>query len=195
MASDSVAIVAAAGRSERFGSPKQLAEVDGVPMLERVIALLREGGVEEVVVVLAEDDPAMRERVPSLDACRVVVNPKPERGMFSSLQEGLNAAPPAERYVVAVADMPYVRPATVARLLAEHARTGGITGPRHGGKRGHPIVVDAAVREAALAAEPLPGFTLHDVIKAQAERRHDVEVDDPGVIRDVDTIGDMGPAR
>jgi molybdenum cofactor cytidylyltransferase len=185
------AIVPAAGRSERFGTPKSVADIDGMPMLARVLGALRAAGIDQLVVVLGEHEAAIRERVQALTLCRVVINPRPERGMFSSIQEGFNAAAAADAYVVAVADMPFVRPSTVRALIEAHRRVGGVVSPRYRGKRGHPIVVDQAVREAILSAEPKPGFTLHDIIKAQVERRHDLDVDDPGVVRDVDTIADV----
>lgn len=185
------AIVPAAGRSERFGSPKSVADIDGMPMLARVLGGLRAAEIDQIVVVLGNHEAAIRERVQALALCRVVLNPHPERGMFSSIQEGFNAAPTADAYVVAVADMPFVRPATIRALIDEHARVGGIVSPRYRGKRGHPIVVDPRVREAVLVADPRPDFTLHDVIRAQADRRHDLDVDDPGVIRDVDSIADV----
>ncbi len=190
-----VAIVPAAGRSERFGEPKAVAEVDGVPMLDRVVETLSAAGVDEVVVVIGgEHEELIRNRVRELERCRVVINPKPERGMFSSLQEGFNACDQARTYLVAVGDMPFVRPETVRAVVAAHGGHGIVT-PRYKGKRGHPIAVDEGVREAILEAEPAPGFTLHDVIKRQQARRRDLEVDDPGVIRDVDTINDLGLKR
>jgi molybdenum cofactor cytidylyltransferase len=187
------AIVPAAGRAERFGSPKAIVEVEGVPMLERVIGSLRDAEVDHIVVVLGAHEDLIRENVPSLATCRVVVNPRPERGMFSSLQEGFNAAPAADAYLVAVGDMPFVRAETIRMIVTEHARVSGIVSPRYRGKRGHPIVVDGAAREAILVAEATPKYTLHDVVKAQAARQHDLEVDDPGVIRDVDTMTDLEP--
>ncbi len=186
-----VAIVPAAGRSERFGEPKAVADVDGLPMLDRVIETLYKAGVDEVVAVIGgEHEQLLRDRVPALEHCRVVINPDPARGMFSSLQEGFNATEPARTYLVAVGDMPFVRLETIAAVVQAHAGT-GVVSPRYRGKRGHPIAVDETVREAILEAEAVPGFTLHDVIKAQLARCRDLDVDDPGVIRDVDTMDDL----
>lgn len=189
-----IAIVPAAGRSERFGEPKAVAEVEGVPMLDRVIETLFDADVEEVVVVIGgEHEDLIRDRVPALEHARVVVNPDPERGMFSSLQEGFNAADDARTYLVAVGDMPFVREETVRAVIAAHDGTGVVT-PRYRGKHGHPIAVDERVRQAILEAEPAPGFTLHDVIKGQADRRRSLDVDDPGIVRDIDTRSDLQPS-
>jgi molybdenum cofactor cytidylyltransferase len=181
-----VAIVPAAGASERFGEPKQVADVEGATMLDRVVETLYAAGLDEVVVVIGgQHEKLVRDRAQTLERCRVVVNPTPERGMFSSLQEGFNAAASARTYLVAVGDMPFVRQETVRAIVAAHGGT-GIVSPRYHGKRGHPIAVDEQTRQSILEAEPVPGFTLHDVLSAQADRR-DLDVDDPGVVRDVDT--------
>lgn len=186
------AIVPAAGASERFGGIKAVADVWGRPMLERVIDTLRAAEVDHIVVVLGDHEDSVRDNVPGLMSCRLVRNEHPERGMFSSLQVGFAAAPDETAYVVAIGDMPFVRPETVRALVAEHGRNGGIVSPRYRGKRGHPIVVDAAVRDAVLASPTT--ITLHDVIRTQSERRHDLDVDDPGVVRDVDTMKDLDNA-
>lgn len=187
-----VAIVPAAGRSERFGAPKAVADVGGAAMLDRVVETLYAAGVDEVVVVIGgKHEKLVRDRALTLERCRVVVNPDPERGMFSSLQEGFNATALARTYLVAVGDMPFVRQETIRAIVTAHGGT-GIVSPRYRGKRGHPIAVDEQTRQWVLGAEPLPGFTLHDVIRAHVDRRRDLDVDDPGVVRDVDIRAHLG---
>src|SRR3954471_16046360 len=86
----SVAIVTAAGSAERFGGKKLIAAVDGEPLLERSVRSLLDGGVHQVIVVLAADARDELERdVKVLSDPRVVTleNPDPSRGMFSSIQE------------------------------------------------------------------------------------------------------------
>src|ERR1700681_1339518 len=92
----SIAVVPAAGRSERFGSAKLLALVDGERLLHRTIRSLLDGGVDQVIVVLGADSPVRSSQfeVRSLrePGVRVVTNPDPSRGMFSWIQIGVAAA-------------------------------------------------------------------------------------------------------
>ncbi|OGO71282.1 MAG: hypothetical protein A3G84_05130 [Chloroflexi bacterium RIFCSPLOWO2_12_FULL_71_12] len=189
----SLAIVPAAGAAERFGGAKLLASVGGDKLLERTIRALLDGGVDRVVVVLGPDAKDIRNGVPALEArgVRVATNRRPERGMLSSIQTGLREAS-GDPILVLPGDMPYVEPATVSALVREQAQRGGIVSPRFEGKRGHPVVIPGALKDEILAAGD--GATLHDVLRAHASDRVDLDVYDRGVIRDVDVPSDLEPA-
>src|SRR5260221_14618469 len=86
----SVAVVPAAGSAERFGGKKLLTPIDGEPLLDRTIAALLNGGVDQVIVVVSPDAEELKRDVNAFSDARAwpVVNPDPSRGMFSSLQAG-----------------------------------------------------------------------------------------------------------
>lgn len=189
----SLGIVTAAGAAERFGSQKLLANVGGSPLLERTIRSLLDGGVERVVVVLGPESGQIRRDVPALSGSRVSVesNRRPERGMFSSIQEALREAE-GDPILVLPGDMPYVEPATIAALLQRHKETAGIVSPRFQGKRGHPVVIPGKYREEIRDADA--NVTLHEILRAHAGERVDMDVYDRGVVRDVDVPADLGEA-
>ncbi len=186
----SLGIVPAAGSAERFGNAKLLANVGGAPLLERTVRALLAGGVARVVVVLGPDSQRIRAEVPVLADRRVAVatNERPERGMFSSIQAGLRDAS-GDPVLVLPGDMPYVEEATVSSLLRLYGERAGIVSPRFRGKRGHPVVLPGAYRDEILQAAP--SATLHEVIKAHAVERVDMDVYDRGVVRDVDVPSDL----
>lgn len=186
----SLGIVPAAGSAERFGSAKLLANVGGAPLLERTVRALLAGGVARVVVVLGPDAQRIRAEVPVLADRRVAVatNARPERGMFSSIQAGLRDAS-GDPVLVLPGDMPYVEEATVSSLLRLYGERAAIVSPRFRGKRGHPVVLPGAYRDEILRADP--SVTLHEVIKAHAVERVDMDVYDRGVVRDVDVPSDL----
>ena len=187
------AVVPAAGAAERFGGDKLLASVGGVPLLERTVRALLEGGIDRVVVVLGPEAERVRSGVPVLADRRVavVVNRHPQRGMLSSIRTGARDAQ-GDPLVVLPGDMPYVEPATVAALLRTYGERGGIVSPRFEGKRGHPVVIPGRYRDEILAAGP--DQTLHDVLRRHADERIDIDVYDRGVIRDVDEPTDLEAA-
>jgi molybdenum cofactor cytidylyltransferase len=189
----SLAIVPAAGAAERFGSAKLLANVGGQPLLERTVRALLGGGVGHAVVVLEPNAEDIRSSVPMLADRRVTLatNRHPERGMLSSIQTGLRERD-GDPILVLPGDMPYVEEATVASLLHAYAERGGIVSPRFRGKRGHPVVLAGSLRDEILAAPE--GATLHEVIRAHAAERTDLEVYDRGVVRDVDVPSDLDEA-
>jgi len=186
----SVAVVPAAGSAERFGGRKLLTPVDGEPLLDRTISTLLNGGVDQIVVVVAPDADELTRDVNAFSDARVwpVVNPDPSRGMFSSLQAGMAEAE-GDALVVLPADMPFVQSGTVAILLDVFSSSPAIVSPRYKGKRGHPVVLPPALRDEIRAADPR--VTLHDVLKRHPDLRVDVDVTDHGVIRDVDRPADL----
>jgi molybdenum cofactor cytidylyltransferase len=186
-----VAIVTAAGSAERFGGKKLLTPIDGEPLLDHTIDALLDGGVSEVIVVVGKDARAELERDVNamLDPrVRAVENPDPSRGMFSSIQEGVAEAQ-GDAILVMPGDMPFVSPETVRAVIAAYERKPAIVSPRYRGKRGHPVALPAFLRDEIRAAKP--SATLHDVIHAHMDIRVDVDVDDPGINRDVDKPEDL----
>jgi molybdenum cofactor cytidylyltransferase len=81
----------------------------------------------------------------------------------------------------------------VRALIAKYQERPAIVSPRYKGKRGHPVVLPLALRDDI--AETAPTGNLHEVIKRHQDERVDLEVDDPGVNRDVDTPADLEPHK
>lgn len=186
-----VAVVTAAGSAERFGGKKLLTPIDGEPLLDHTIRALLEGDVAEVIVVVGRDARAELERDVNMmldPRVRPVENPDPSRGMFSSIQEGVAQAQ-GDMILVMPGDMPFVSPDTVRAVIAAYERKPAIVSPRYRGKRGHPVVLPGSLRDEIRAADPRA--TLHDVIHAHTDIRVDVDVDDPGINRDVDRVEDL----
>ena len=186
-----VAIVPAAGRSTRFGGPKLVADVDGAPLLDRTLAaLLDVPDIDRVIVVTAQGQ-TMAGVARLLDP-RVTraINPDPSPGMLSSIQVGVAAAVEADILILLPADMPFVAASTVARVAEAAVRVpGSIVVPTHDGRRGHPIAIPAHLRALILQAEPQ--MTLKDVIATSGAQREELEIDDAGILRDVDVPADL----
>jgi CTP:molybdopterin cytidylyltransferase MocA len=217
------AVLPAAGASTRMGRPKLLLPWGETTVLEATIAALQGGGVETVMVVVAADGP-LRDWIPP-PGVRRAVNGDPSPGMLSSVLVGVRAlrgdperhgeegrpllpGSPAgaddgdgdplrsapDPLLVCPADLPALRPATVAALLAAYRREGGIVVPRHGRRRGHPLLIAPSwqARIPQLAAHE---GGLRRILELAAGAVHEVEVDDPGSVRDVDTPADYDALR
>jgi molybdenum cofactor cytidylyltransferase len=184
----SLAIVPAAGKGERFGGAKLVADVGGVPLLDRTLQCLLDGGVDRIIAVLPPDGRLEAVRLLGDARVMVVVNPDPARGMFSSIQTGF-AAGDGDPILVLPGDMPFVSSRTVATVMTACARLQGLVIPRHDGRRGHPIALPGQVRAAVLEASPLR--TLGEVLRGSSIERHEIDVADPGILRDVDVRGDL----
>jgi molybdenum cofactor cytidylyltransferase len=109
-------VVLAAGLGSRFGGTKQLAEVGGVPLVLHAVSALRDGGVDEIVVVTGHDADAVEAVLP--DDARPVRNDAYREGQASSLAAGLHELDASsEAAIVLMADQPGVTAEEVASLI------------------------------------------------------------------------------
>jgi CTP:molybdopterin cytidylyltransferase MocA len=169
-----------------MGSCKQLLDLGGKTVLARCLETLRGGGISDIVVVVGTNGglvAAEARRFP----VRLVVNENPDGDMASSVRVGRRIlAGAVSGVVVALCDYPLVTPATVTHLVSRHEEAPeAILIPGHGGRRGHPTLFPAAVLNELEA-----GGTLRDVVRRDPGRLQLCEVDDPGILLDMDTPED-----
>ncbi len=192
-------VVLAGGASRRMGTPKAGLLHDGRTFLACAIAALHDAGVVDVVVVAGHAPDAVRASLPRDRSATLLCNPAPHRGQLSSLKVALaaqlDALDPAAATVVALVDHPAVRPATVATLVAAWRASpdAAIVVASHGGERGHPVLFARSVWRELLATPDELGARA--VVRASSARVRVVEVDDPGILIDVDTPDDLRRLR
>jgi CTP:molybdopterin cytidylyltransferase MocA len=183
------AVILAAGAGRRLGGvAKALLPYRGASYLAAIAATARAVGLVDAVVVVGEPFGAEVCAHARQLGLRVRVNPAPDRGMASSVALGFAAVsggPAAAAWLWPV-DHPAVAVATLGRLVAELGDA-EVVRPCHRGHGGHPPLIARALwpRLAGCTAEPDGARGI-----VRAARRTDVEVDDPGVVRDVDTAAD-----
>lgn len=188
-------ILLAAGRGRRFGGGKLLAVLEhgpdrGVPLgVAACSRLLRV--IPDVVAVVRPQDTVLATALERAGA-RVVVADRADEGMGASLAAGVAAGARADGYVVALADMPWIEPDTIARVVRSLAGGASIAAPVYRGMRGHPVGFAAAHREALLALRDDEGA--RGLVTANREAVRLLDVEDPGVVRDVDSPADLSQA-
>jgi molybdenum cofactor cytidylyltransferase len=164
----------------------------GVPpsdtFLSRLLSTLRSGGIAAPSVVVRPDDEAVRIEVARCKA-ELVVNPAAESGgQLSSILAGLSAVddPGLRALLVAPVDAPLVQASTITALLAAfNATEPPVVRPQYRGRHGHPVLFSRAVFTDLRRADPTVGAKA--VVRAHERTIVNVEVDDPGVLGDVDT--------
>jgi molybdenum cofactor cytidylyltransferase len=196
LAAAAAAIVPAAGASRRLGRPKLLLPYRGGTVLGALVGALSAAGVEPIVVVAAVGDADLRAWCEMAAGVIAALNPEPERGMLSSILEGLEALDGAgalarceEPLLVTPGDLPALRPATVGELLRRRAAAGAMLAvPVYNGRRGHPLAIAPALIPEIPGLDP--GRGLHQLLDLHAEEVLRVEVDDPGCVADLDVPED-----
>ena len=183
-------LVLAAGEGARFGGPKQLAELDGRPLLEHALAAIAAvPAIERVVVVLGARADEIRAEV-DLQGAEPVVCASWDEGQAASLRTGLERLGEVDAAVITLGDQPRITPEVIALALES------FDGKRpvrtvYGGKPGHPVV--------------LPGWMIPRVIALEGDVGARVLLDEAGALEveaghlasaaDVDTPADLEGLR
>lgn len=178
-----VGILLAAGSSRRFGADKRLHPLaDGTPMIlasaRRLAAVC-----SHTLVVIRPDDSALN-RLLGADGLTSVVCEQAALGMGHSLSCGVAASADAEGWLLALADMPFIRPASYHAILTALDEGASIARPTYQGNLGHPVGFGAAHRFELLALTGDQGGKT--ILDAHADALRHCPVDDPGVTRDID---------
>lgn len=176
-------VVLAAGASTRFGSPKALVPIQGEPAVARIVRLLRANGCDPVAVVVGADRERIQGAVPP--SAELVVNHAWAKGRTGSIKAGARALPLSCSPIVWPVDHPAVAGATI-RALVEGP--GDIRVPVYDHRRGHPILLEARLREEILALGDDQPF--HDLVHREPRRVVDVPVDDAGIHLNIDVPED-----
>jgi molybdenum cofactor cytidylyltransferase len=199
------AIILAAGESSRMGHPKALLPYpfsngpDGpheneTTFLERLIDVFERSRAAPIVVVLGHEPERIESAIDRRSA-HFVRNESYREGMLSSIRAGLGALDePVSGALVLPVDHPDVSVAVVDRLIEAFESTGApIVLPVHAGRRGHPVLFSRALFDELRGAPDTVGA--RQVVWDHQEDLLEVEVQDPGIRRDVDTPGDYRSLR
>jgi molybdenum cofactor cytidylyltransferase len=188
------AIVLAAGKSERMGSPKALLPISGRTFLENILDAISHTSIEETVVVVGHHRreieaaiklPRAERKRDSAQPQKLIFNADYEKGMITSFQTGIRALSwdTAGAFLFLV-DHPLVEPATIEAMIANLAPD-RIVLPTFEGRRGHPVLFSLEVLEEILALPSSEGANI--VVRKNPDRIVEVPVNTPGILVDIDT--------
>jgi molybdenum cofactor cytidylyltransferase len=185
-----VGLLLAAGSATRFGSDK-LAHVlpHGVPIAAQAARHLK----SEVSALFAVVKPGAADLVSMLtkEGCEVVVCENAADGMGVSLACAVRAAGQADGYLVALADMPFIRRSSIAAVRDSLAAGAPLVAPYFRARRGHPVGISGRYFSRLLELQGDEGA--RQLLKENADQVIKIPIGDPGVIRDIDTPGDLTP--
>jgi molybdenum cofactor cytidylyltransferase len=198
------ALIPAAGRSRRMGSPKLLLDVNGKTVIARVLTALGEAGLANRLVVLHPQDMLLKTEVETYGG-RALLPPTPPPEMRDSIEIGLKCvadeilangepADPHQPWFLVPADHPVIDPETVTILLHAAAKNPGqIVVPTHDGRRGHPTVF---AWKHALQIDQIPvGLGFNWIVERASADVVEIPFASSGVLVDLDTPEDYERLR
>jgi molybdenum cofactor cytidylyltransferase len=186
-----VGVLLAAGSGSRFGGDKLLHPLaDGTPLGVAAARNMLAAGLPIVAVVKPGDE--LLGDLLQKEGCAVTVCAHAARGMGASLAHGVRAAQSAAGWVIALADMPLIRSATIKAIADALAADRELVAPAYRGQRGHPVGFGSRFRAQLLALDGDAGA--REIIVVNRDNLVLIECDDAGVLRDIDRREDLNDA-
>jgi molybdenum cofactor cytidylyltransferase len=182
-------VILAAGRSTRMGKPKLLLPWGQTSVLGHLIRQWKALGAKQIAAVCAADDKAIhlemdRLGVPAQDR---IVNPAPQRGMFSSIQcaaQWPSWDSALTHWAIVLGDQPHLEQQTLRRVLDfSAAHPASVCQPARLGHGRHPVLLPNSVfRQVAIST----AATLKEFLSGSSRKVAFCELDDPGLDLDID---------
>jgi CTP:molybdopterin cytidylyltransferase MocA len=158
-------LVLAAGGSSRFGGrPKQLAVLDGKPLLEHVLLAMSSAPLDRVAVVLGAHADEVASGVP-LHGADAVVCTDWARGLGASLRAGVEALSDCDAVAVALGDQPRLSADAIARVVGQRGADELAVRATYGGVPGHPVLLEKTLlaRVSELSGDAGARSLLHGI--------------------------------
>jgi len=191
-------VLLCAGASTRFGAPKLLARVrDAQSAHESEVAVLAARHLLEAcgnaLAVIRPGDSDLRRALESA-GCGILESERSRNGMGESLADAVGHTREADGWIVALGDMPFIAPRTIALVRTQLELGALLAAPVDAqGQRGHPVGFGSTLRDALLALRGDSGARL--VVSHHHGEMVPVPVDDPGIFLDIDTPQQLAAAH
>jgi molybdenum cofactor cytidylyltransferase len=179
------AILLAAGESRRMGDFKQLLPFQGKSFVECCVDNLMAAGLDEVIVVTGHRHAEIEQALVSRPI-RLAFNADYRAGMSSSIRRGVQALnEKTSAILIALADQPQIHSSLISKIIAAHqAEHPLILVPVYDNRRGHPIILDARLRDEILAIDPTQG--LRQLVQAHTDQTLYLQMTSDSILLDFD---------
>lgn len=180
-------VLLAAGLSERFHSPKALAKINDLTVIEHIQTTLLSTQIDEIIVVLGAHQDDIKPLILNHNRLTVVYNKDYKFGQTSSFQTGLKAVSKDSKSVFLLpVDCPFIKAETFDHLLHIFSKgQASILVPAYNSQKGHPPVFSPAVFNEIINLDHSLG--INSIVQKHKSDELIFEVDDPGVLATFNT--------
>lgn len=185
------AMILAGGKSRRFGDPKVLQFFRNQPFLLRISDALLATGLKKIYLVLGYKAKKFQKHLPVVEPLEIVVNPGYEAGQFSSIQAGIRSVGRETPGVVScLIDQPHLLPYTYRVMIMNAcSHPEKIIIPTYHSRGGHPVYIPRALFPEIDSAPAIA--SLRDILDNHRDQILRVEINDAGILEDIDTKKDL----
>jgi molybdenum cofactor cytidylyltransferase len=182
-------MILAAGEGKRFGGPKALAKYRNETFLEMIARNLW-GAADSITVIGGASFDQVKMEADRL-GLPIIENKDWADGQFTSLKAGLKAiSNQFDCLLIALVDHPFVKKGTYLALKSRYIEfPERIIIPIHDSRRGHPIILPAALSSTILKSAN--NSNLREILREFALDVIECPVEDEGILRDIDTRGNL----
>ncbi|KNF07099.1 molybdenum hydroxylase accessory protein, YgfJ family [Gottschalkia purinilytica] len=180
------AIIMASGFSKRMGRDKLLLEIDGLPMIERVIQKVKNSNVQEIILVYRKE---LVKNIGEKYEIYTVYNPYAQLGQSEAMKIGIkNTNLNSKGYMFVVGDQPFISSNAINTLINEFIKNKEIVVPTYDEKRGSPVIFSSHYRDSLLMINGDIGG--REVIDKNIDKVKFIEMDKSFFGEDIDTLQD-----
>jgi molybdenum cofactor cytidylyltransferase len=183
------AVILAAGESKRMGRQKLLLPWGEKTIIEEVISNLLESKVNEILVILGANSREIEEKIKNFPV-KISVNPQYKKGMYSSVEWGFKKiGKHVQGILICLGDQPLIPAYVIDRIIDSSKKSKkGIIIPVYKKKRGHPVLIKAQYRKEGENLDQDTG--LRSLMLNHPQDIFEVDVDAPGILKDIDNQND-----
>lgn len=188
-------LLLSAGFSSRFGSPKAIARINGQTLIEHLQGLLLSTQLDEIIIVLGHGAEQIKPFLFKHRKIKVVYNKDYKFGQTSSFKCGLkDVSAQATGILLLPVDYPLIKSETLRALITFFEdKKPLVLIPSYQGKKGHPPVLAAGLKNEFLALKNSLG--VNTVIHHHIDDVTVLPVDDSGVIKSFNTKEEFGKLK
>ncbi len=179
-------ILLAAGNGTRFGGNKLNHLLPNQKSIGLNSAQKLAHTLDHCVAVVREQDVPFHSDLMQL-GFQIVIQTRPDAGMGDSLALAIRASKQADAWLIALADMPWIKIETLQLLIHQLHHGALVTAPEYKGQRGHPVGFNHYFREQLLTLQGDTGakhLLKNNIVEI-------VTVNDAGILRDIDRLEDI----
>ena len=185
---DITAIILAAGKGSRIGTPKLMLEINGESFLSVIINKISSAGIKRIICVINKE--VYKWSKDNFQQYEIIINPEIEKGMLSSVYYGMKEIKETKGVMVFPVDHPFVEVETINELfISFNNNSDSIIKPRFESKSGHPVIIPFEILKTISEKDFDNGLNDY-LIKSNCKETY-VNVADKGILKNINTKEDL----